>query len=181
MSCKPSEVCLISREADVYYARSLVRSVAQAAGASVRERAELEIVASELAWNILRHVGTGTLEVESWQESSGLPCLCIRVRDPGAPLDLPSVVQDGWSGNGPLTPEERVGRKGLGCGLGAVARLADDLEQRIIPGGKELVATRVLRDERRRLGRPVESSTRRGAVDAADVPPRIDPDNTGRR
>lgn len=135
----------IVRDVDVYHVRTSVRRFAESAGATRIEAAELEIVASELSWNILRHVGTGKLEVNVTRETGGLIVVVIKAWDAGPPLNFEEVLQDGWSQNGMILPEQRLSRKGIGCGLGAVQRFSSRFEQCIDANGKTLVVSRTLK------------------------------------
>lgn len=137
--------CTVVHVVDVYHARIAVRRFAESVGASPREAAELEIVASELAWNIVRHVGSGRLEVCLECGSENERSVSIRAQDPGPPLDLNLVSQDGWSRDGMIAPDRQLGRHGIGCGLGAVKRLSTRFEQIPDANGKTLIATRVLK------------------------------------
>ncbi|MGC4070411.1 MAG: hypothetical protein QM784_38250 [Polyangiaceae bacterium] len=137
--------CAIVHDADVYHVRGLVRRLAKAAGADRRECAELEIVASELARNILRHVGEGRMEVRAGVAANGRATIAIHATDGGPALELAVVLQDGWSRNGMIGPDGCLGRGGIGCGLGAVKRLTNHLEQVCFESGKTIVATRILK------------------------------------
>ena len=84
---------------------------------------ELAIAASELVVNAVRHAGGGVMELRL---RDGAVELCVRDEGPGIP-NVDAALRDGWSRGRALLPCDSR-RHGLGSGLGAVARLMDDLE-----------------------------------------------------
>jgi anti-sigma regulatory factor (Ser/Thr protein kinase) len=116
-------------------ARRLATSVAARAGLSEGTRSDVGIVATELATNVVRHAGNGTLLVRQLEGGGGgIELLCLDagpgMRDPAA------CMADGFSTTG-----------SLGYGLGTVNRVMDELETTIAPGGQglRLVCRRWLR------------------------------------
>jgi len=67
-----------------------------------------------------------------------------------APLiaDLALAQRDGHTAGGPIPAHVMLTRRGIGSGLGAVARLGDRLRQEARATGKCLVVTRFLRRPR---------------------------------
>ncbi len=110
-----------------------------------------QIVASELANNLLRHARDGFLVARALQDSEGRG-LEIAAIDRGPGMDLERCLTDGFSTGG--TP---------GTGLGAVRRLSDSFDAYSLPSGSIAVA-RVLAERR---GAPAHRGT--GASDRRDL------------
>lgn len=121
----------VERETDVFRARTEVRRLATELGFSDIGVAEIEIAASELGTNIVRHGGgSGRLRfqvVGSW----GTRSLEIEARDHGP--GLPPAGPDG------RTP--RGSRGSLGIGLSGVRRLMDEFEA-FRENGETVIRTR---------------------------------------
>lgn len=129
-------------EADVIGARVAAERMALQQGFTRVAAQEVALVTSELAWNILRHASGGEIELEPISGPSG-PGIIVAAIDCGPPIaDLETALLDGHTALGPIPPEERMRRRGLGSGLGAVLRLSDKLVQETLPRGKRIVATR---------------------------------------
>lgn len=134
-----------------------VRRIALGHGFSVRRAAEAALVASELCSNMLVHATGGRLTL-AFEPGT----LTLLARDGGPPIeDLEGVWQDNTGGHGALGPEQLPGRHGIGCGLGAIRRIADrivvaqsahgklfwvQLQQTRRHGPAETCAVRILRD-----------------------------------
>ncbi len=87
-------------------------------GAQPGLAAELVLVVSELATNLLRHAGGGTLTLETQGEGGGRMGMRIESRDTGPGLeDVERALSEGFSTAG-----------GLGQGLPMVKRLTDSME-----------------------------------------------------
>ena len=97
-----------------------------------------QIVASELANNLLRHARDGFLIARALQESEGQG-LEIAAIDRGPGMDLQRCLADGFSTGG--TP---------GTGLGAVRRLSDSFDAYSLPSGSIAVARVLATGEARR-------------------------------
>lgn len=115
----------ITEPLDVFAARRAVVALAATAGFASGPRAELAIVASELATNILKYGvrGTITATVIDDERGRGLELVAL---DQGPPLhDLAAALRDGWTDRGPVPPGPQ---RSLGAGLGAIHRLSDVFE-----------------------------------------------------
>lgn len=125
----------IGGEFDVLSAIALSQECAEALGMDATEVTTVEIVVGELACNLVRHAGGGTLTLNML--GGVRPGLEIVADDDGPGFaDVGKALADGYSRGRLLDPDNRVrGEDGLGSGLGAVARFADDLEIVNKPGG----------------------------------------------
>lgn len=115
---------------DAVIARSIASRIAAAAGFRPRACQEIAIVVSELATNLVRHGGGGTLEIVL--EGAAFKVTSLD-RGPGL-RDIASALQDRYS-RGRMLDGDNLERSGLGCGLGAVQRLTDRMEIRERSGG----------------------------------------------
>ncbi len=130
----------IRERLDVHAVVRAARAIAAEAGFSTHRRAELDIVVSELATNILRHARRGAVQVFG---PHGTPAeIRVEAIDTGPQIeDFARALQDGSDPSGPLDPLVRTRRPGLATGLGAVARLSDGLQHtRTSAGGNQIVA-----------------------------------------
>lgn len=145
-------------------ARSATRSLATALGFDRRAAAELTIVASELATNIIKYGIRGQLTISGVHDEERGPGLRIVAEDCGPPLyNLSWALLDGCDDQGPIDPHKLYGRRGLGTGLGAVVRLTDGLEYVEAPPLKRLQVVRYLaRDPWGQRGSLASSGGRRG-------------------
>ena len=133
----------VSVEADVFIARQAAERQATAEGFTRLAAQEVALIVSELAWNIVRHAGAGRIELQAIADPRHGPGLEIRAWDPRPPIaDLALAQRDGHTASGPIPPDAMLRRRGIGCGLGAVARLGDRLLQELSDPGKVLVVTR---------------------------------------
>jgi anti-sigma regulatory factor (Ser/Thr protein kinase) len=140
----------IAIDADVLGARSAVRRCAQGLGFAAKEVAELVIVVSELASNILKHAGRGSIVVEAVNDPRNGAGIRITAADTGPAFrDLGMALRDGCCDAGPILPERLLGRKGIGSGLGAVVRFTDTFECDELPVGKRIHVVRFRRRPRR--------------------------------
>ena len=125
----------VTESSQVGEARRLSIALGRAIGLDEVANGEVAIVATELANNLARHATGGELIVRSFQEcdgssakTRGLELLAID-RGPGF-LNFSSAMQDGYSTGGTA-----------GTGLGAVWRLAKDMDVYTQPGrGTAIVA-----------------------------------------
>jgi len=141
---------------DVIIARAAVRRHASVMGFDRVPTAEMVIVASELASNVLRHGNGGWLEVERSDSPTQGIALILTARDFGPPFaDFDRAVRDRSTDLGTIPPEAIYGRPGIGRGLGAVQRFCDALGTEPLSDGKRVVAVRYLRAHgpRGRIGR----------------------------
>lgn len=140
----------ITSEADVVVARRGAEQLALAEGFGRVPAQEVALIASELAWNLVRHAGGGELEVRVCSDEGLGPGILIAATDASPPIaDLETALLDGHTAEGPIPLDERLQRRGLGSGLGAVARLSDRLVQEPRTRGKRIAATRFLVRPRR--------------------------------
>lgn len=123
---------------DVVVVSSEAGRLARGVGLPPRRAKELAIVVSELASNIVKHGVRGEI-VLTLHPSHGE--ITVEARDVGPPIrDLQLAMTDGCDDRGPIDPALILRRGGLGTGLGAVVRLADQVDYREEPGGKTITA-----------------------------------------
>jgi anti-sigma regulatory factor (Ser/Thr protein kinase) len=96
----------------------------------------IALVATELATNLVRHAGGGTLIVQRAVPDGGLEILALD-RGPGI-ASLPEALRDGYSTAG-----------SSGSGLGAIGRAADQWDVFSAPGAGTVVLARFREDSRR--------------------------------
>lgn len=133
----------VTVEADVFIARQAAERLATAEGFPRLAAQEVALIVSELAWNIIRHAGGGRIDLAPVADLRHGKGLEIRAWDPKPPIaDLALAQRDGHSASGPIPPDAMLRRRGIGSGLGAVARLGDRFVQEPAPAGKCLVVTR---------------------------------------
>ena len=113
-------------------------------GFSNAEQAQIAIAVSELATNALKFAGKGTLTPIKLREPEGLR---IIADDNGPGIKEPDkAVMDGYSEGEFINPDEMKKRRGLGSGLGAVARMTDRLKIENKPeGGVKATAEKLLK------------------------------------
>jgi anti-sigma regulatory factor (Ser/Thr protein kinase) len=138
---RPARVFAVAVRTDVVVASREAREWAESQGLGRRRSTEIAIVVSELASNIVKHAGSGRIVLD---HDSSLPPrgeLVVAACDAGPPIrDLATALTDGCDDLGPIDPALLLGRRGLGTGLGAVARLADRFDCRQDGSGKTLTA-----------------------------------------
>lgn len=132
-------------EADVYTARQAAERLAVREGYPRVAAQEFALIASELAWNIVRHAGSGSISLEAVIDPDHGPGLEIHACDVAPPIaDLELASRDGHTAGGRIPANVMLHRRGIGSGLGAVARLGDRLLQVPQGQGKCLIVTRFL-------------------------------------
>ena len=137
---------------DMLHLQAVTKRFAATLGFLPRECSELAIVASELCSNILKYGPPGSLELFESAEAQG-KALTLVAHDSGPPFrNLELATQDGWDDSGPIDPISIFRRKGMGGGLGAIARLTDRVSVEPEPGGKRIIVVRYLK--RPRPGKP---------------------------
>lgn len=135
----------ITLEADVYRVRQAAERLALADGYPRLTAQEVALITSELAWNIVRHGGGGEIEMSIVLDPVHGSGVELRARDAAPPIvDLALAQRDGHTAGGRIPVDAMHTRRGIGSGLGAVARLSDRLEQQPWGAGKCLVVTRFL-------------------------------------
>ncbi len=132
-------------EADVYTARQAAERLALDEGYPRVAAQEFALITSELAWNIVRHAGSGSISFEVMIDPEHGPGLQIHACDVAPPIvDLALAQRDGHTAGGRIPVDVMLHRRGIGSGLGAIVRLGDRLLQVPRGTGKCLVVTRFL-------------------------------------
>ncbi|MCI8211259.1 transcriptional regulator [Pseudomonas sp. S25] len=108
-----TQVLLIEDSSQVGHARRTAQQLAQALAFDEVDAGRVALVATELASNILKHVGRGELHLRVF-DSPALSGIEIIAVDRGPGFDLHDCLRDGFSTGGTQ-----------GIGLGAMARQAD--------------------------------------------------------
>jgi len=126
-----STVVPLDDRSRVAEARRVASSLAAEAGLGEAVRSDLGIVATELATNVLRHAGRGTLVMRRLEGAGGgIELLCLDagpgMRDPAA------CLADGYTS----------AAGSMGTGLGAIRRLAHGFDLYSAPGRGTAVVTR---------------------------------------
>ncbi len=141
----------VEHPADVLIAQRVVRQSALEVGFSHTACAELMIVASELASNIVKYGRRGVLRVEGVTHPEHGPGLRLVAEDEGPPFkSFETALLDGFNDEGPIDLAKLVARRGTASGLGAVHRMTHELTCEPHPRGKSVIATRYLRPPRAR-------------------------------
>ncbi len=111
----------IARESDIYEARYQARQLARATGFDAYDQAAIETAVAELATNLHRHAGRGTLALTS-----------APVGDRPRALDVEATN----ARVGPVEPGRSCDpyREGLGIGLAGVQRLMDEVRLDYVGG-----------------------------------------------
>lgn len=136
----------VEHPADVIASQQLARRAAKAAGFSRRACAELMIVASELASNVLKYGRRGLLRIEPVQHPQRGPGVRIVAEDHGPPFkSFETALLDGFDDRGPVEPAVLASRRGTASGLGAVRRLTHELGWEPRATGKAVIATRYIK------------------------------------
>ncbi len=146
---KPTSAALpCTDDADRFVCARVAYDIALAAGFSHAIARQIGVCAAELASNAVRHGGGGTLHLRLLGETDpGIELLCI---DRGPGIDDPTeALADGWSAGRQRRPDEPLDG-GLGAGLGAIARVMDQLTLERHGGGGAIVVTRRWIHDRRR-------------------------------
>ncbi len=118
----------VQDQSQIAEARRAAVALAQRQGFDEQAAGRVAIVATELATNLLKHAGGGELLVGSYEH--GVECLALD-RGPGM-ADLPASRRDGQSTTG--SP---------GLGLGAIARLSQELDIYSRPGQGTAILARL--------------------------------------
>jgi serine/threonine-protein kinase RsbT len=111
------EIVAIRIEGDIVVARRAIRDAAASLGFSQSDVTRIVTAASELARNIYRYAGTGTMQ---WSRLDGENRTGIELKfiDQGPGIkDIALALHEGYSTGG-----------GLGMGLSGAKRLADEME-----------------------------------------------------
>ena len=125
--------CAIEAEADVVAARQRARAVAQLCGFNRQDQVRIATAVSELARNVFRYAGRGT--VEFGVDQHPMPALVVRVEDQGPGIANSDLVLSGAYRSS----------TGMGLGLAGVRRLMDQFALRSAPGeGTEVQVSKIL-------------------------------------
>jgi serine/threonine-protein kinase RsbT len=132
---------------DRFYAIAVALRVALAIGFTRQAAAEIATAAGELASNLVRHGGGGTLGVRWIRDALVGDSIELVTEDEGPGIDdVAAALRDGWSDGRPRGPDEHA--DGLGTGLGAVQRAMDTLtiSARSVRGAEVRASRRLKRD-----------------------------------
>ena len=133
MDREAQRVLTISHSSDIVVAGRMAETMASAIGFDDRVSGEIELVARELASNLVKHAHGGTLAFTKFSENEQTG-IQIESKDSGPGIaDIEQAVADGFSTTG-----------SLGCGLGAVNRLMDDFHIASNHGGTCITCKRRL-------------------------------------
>lgn len=131
----------VRQDIDAFVARVAVRAIAERVGFTPRQAEELALVATELATNIVKHSRRGSISIEAFRDRELGPGVRMIARDVGPPIQNFALASlDGYCDLGPLDPSLR--RRGIGAGLGSIARLSDRVEHAVEQGGNLVTVTR---------------------------------------
>ncbi|MFT3924580.1 MAG: ATP-binding protein [Myxococcales bacterium] len=125
---------------DIFELRRILRGLADSQGFSSKARQSLEIVATELATNILKHGVEGNVELSCLDDIKWGPALRLEATDRGPKItNLAAALKDGSDAGGPIDPAHFWRRGGIAAGLGAIARLSDELHYEHVGSGNRFV------------------------------------------
>jgi serine/threonine-protein kinase RsbT len=129
----------ILAETDRLWASGEARRFAAALGFTRSEQARLAICVAELASNVVKHAGSGRIEL-SEVTATARGCR-VRAVDAGPGIAaVEDALRDGFSEGRWLTHDvPRRERRGLGVGLGAVCRLMSEVRVISRPGGGSMI------------------------------------------
>ena len=119
-------------------AQHCARRMALALGFAGTASEEIALCVSELGTNLVKHAGSGTLVLRPLV-ANGRPGIEVESSDAGPGIeDVEKSFADGYSTSG-----------SLGCGLGAVNRLMDEVDIHSLPGwGTHMICRRWIRYDR---------------------------------
>jgi serine/threonine-protein kinase RsbT len=107
----------INGDADLVTARAAARAMAERLGFPRPDPTLIATAISEVARNIVVHVGCGEIVLRSFQEANRYGLVVIASDDGPGIRDVEAALRDDYSGRG-----------GLGLGLPGARRLMDDFE-----------------------------------------------------
>lgn len=129
--------CVVSTHLEALACPAHIAKIARQHGFDDRSCAELQIIASEICTNIVRHGERGVIRY--WTTPD--PGIIVVAEDEGPGIhDIEYARRDGWSRGDWLANAENIRREGLGTGLGTLERLADHVEITNLDGGGARVA-----------------------------------------
>ncbi len=129
MSASDERAVPVLTEGDIVLARRTVREAANSMGFGITDTTRIVTAASELARNIVKYAGEGTMFVRFLQRD-GATGLELEFADRGPGIaDVSQAMAEGFSTTG-----------GLGMGLPGARKLMDDLQiQSIVGEGTRIV------------------------------------------
>jgi serine/threonine-protein kinase RsbT len=142
----------IGSEHERFWCAAEGKRYAAAIGFDATSQGEIAICIAELASNVAKFAGRGTITLSMVEQPPGMR---IVVEDTGPGVQDPAtVMQDGFSEGRKLDPgTPRRSGQGLGVGLGAVSRMMNHVEIVNVPQqGLRVVATKWLDSARRGSG-----------------------------
>jgi serine/threonine-protein kinase RsbT len=120
----PDEVRVaIAADEDLVPARAQARALAERLGFSRTDATLIATAISEIARNIVVHVGQGEIELRPVEEESRRGLVVVAHDDGPGIRDVEAALRDGYAGQG-----------GLGLGLPGARRLMDDFDVVSQPG-----------------------------------------------
>lgn len=126
--------CVLATLADVLACAHEATELASALGFPQRATWELGIAVSELATNVTRHGGGGSISIGYVDDPAPGILVIATDKGPGIP-DVEAAMGDDFSEGRVLSRNVPPNlREGLGSGLGAVLRLTDDVRIETSPG-----------------------------------------------
>jgi serine/threonine-protein kinase RsbT len=140
----PQITIAVSPTTAVAWVQSTARSFARAHELSIEDEWSLAVAASEAATNIMKFATSGVITLRILPAP---PTLELVAEDDGPGLgDVDCAVRDGVSEGAVLAElEPRRDRRGLGTGLGAIARVMGTLSvEQSAGGGARISARRAL-------------------------------------
>jgi anti-sigma regulatory factor (Ser/Thr protein kinase) len=140
----------VEHPADVITVQRAAREFAREHGFPTKECIEISIVASELASNIVKYGVRGSVRLDAVDDPEKGTGVRLVALDHGPAFhDFAMALRDGCDDKGPLDPATLLGRGGIGAGLGAVARLSDEIGWTPARGGKQVWAIRYMKRPRK--------------------------------
>jgi anti-sigma regulatory factor (Ser/Thr protein kinase) len=159
-----STVTTIRDSSQVGEARRAVQVLAKQRGLGESAAHNAGIVVTELANNLVRHAGEGSVALR-WQDGGGMESLEVVALDRGPGMaDIDKCLVDGFSTRG-----------SAGTGLGAVRRLSDEFDIHSTPGKGTAIVSRIYLApparvaERRRLRWGVHCTPAPGETECGDI------------
>ena len=145
---RPSEF-RITEYLDVFDARRAARLLSVSMEFSNVASHEVAIIVSELGTNIVKHGNGGRITLAVVDEGAQNPGIEMIAEDRGPHLRaLETALRDGCDDRGPIDPVLLWKRPGIGAGLGAISRLADDVSYTRLEVGNRFLVKRFRRRNR---------------------------------
>jgi anti-sigma regulatory factor (Ser/Thr protein kinase) len=127
------QLCIpVADHSQIGEVRRAAARMAQTLPLSESRRADVSIVATELATNLLRHARDGRILIQSIRRESAASLELLSIDSGPGVVDLQRCLQDGFSTVG--TP---------GNGLGAIRRLSDEFDIQSVPGKGTVLVSRI--------------------------------------